>query len=50
MIDSINEAYLNKDFVQGTNGKYRGITSSGFKIEMYLDGITKKIKSVFPKY
>ena len=50
VIDSINVAYLNKDFVQGTNGKYRGITSSGFKIEMYLDGITKKIKSVFPKY
>ena len=49
VVDAINEAYNNKQFIQGTRNTYRGKTASGFKIEMYIDNDTKKIISAFPK-
>ncbi|WP_420535070.1 EndoU domain-containing protein [Brevibacillus formosus] len=47
VINGINEAFSNKALVQGNT--YRGTTSSGMVIEMYLDS-AGKIISAFPKY
>ncbi|WP_394888309.1 EndoU domain-containing protein, partial [Clostridium butyricum] len=49
VVDAINEAFTNKEFVQGTRNTYRGKTVSGLKIEMYIDDVTNKIISAFPK-
>ncbi|MGF9910327.1 EndoU domain-containing protein [Brevibacillus porteri] len=47
VLNGINEAFSNKALVQGNT--YRGTTSSGMVIEMYLDS-AGKIISAFPKY
>jgi hypothetical protein len=47
VVDSINEAYNGRDFVQGN--MYEGKDSSGMKIYMYLD-VEDKIISAFPVY
>jgi hypothetical protein len=39
VVDSINEAFENKQFVEGTKNKFRGLTADGLKIEMYIDGL-----------
>ena len=49
VVDAINEAFANKEFVQGTRNTYRGKTISRLKIEMYIDEATNKIISAFPK-
>ncbi|MCW6076601.1 EndoU domain-containing protein [Clostridium sporogenes] len=49
VIDAINEAYNNKQFVKGTKNTFRGKSVSGLKIEMYIDN-KGKIISAFPKY
>lgn len=48
VVDKINEAYGNKNFFHGNT--YRGTTSEGMTIEMYIDGETDKIISAFPIY
>ncbi|MHB9942538.1 hypothetical protein CF065_13130 [Clostridium sporogenes] len=48
VIDAINEAYNNKQFVKGTKNTFRGKSVSGLKIEMYIDN-KGKIISAFPK-
>lgn len=45
VIDSINEAYSNREFIRGNT--YQGISKSGIKITMYLDK-DGKIISAFP--
>ena len=42
VVDAINEAFTNKEFVQGTRNTYRGKTVSGLKIEMYIDDVTNR--------
>ena len=48
VLDAINEAYVNKQFVQGTKNTYIGDISNGMQIEMYIDNATNKIISAFP--
>ena len=48
IVDAINEAYSDKEFVKGTVNTYIGETKSGIQIEMYIDKITNKIISAFP--
>ncbi|MGV2643507.1 cytosolic protein, partial [Clostridium perfringens] len=50
IVDSINEAYSSRQFIQGTRNTFRGQTSSGIIVEMYIDSSTGKIISAFPKY
>jgi RHS repeat-associated protein len=50
IIDSINEAYSSRQFIQGTSNTFIGQTSSGIIVEMYIDSSTSKIISAFPKY
>ena len=50
VVNSINEAFNNKKFVEGTRNTYRGKTMDGIKIEMYIDKISNKIISAFPKF
>lgn len=50
IVDSINEAYSSRQFIQGTRNTFRGQTSSGIIVEMYIDSPTGKIISAFPKY
>jgi hypothetical protein len=45
IVDSINEAFASKVFINGNT--YRGMTSRGFTIEMYIDS-SGKIISAFP--
>ena len=47
VIDSINEAYSRKMFIDGNT--YIGTTSSNFKVRMFLDR-NNKIISAFPQY
>lgn len=47
VVDAINESYGNRVFIRGNT--FVGETSSGLKIEMFLDK-TDKIISVYPKY
>ncbi|YCA45491.1 EndoU domain-containing protein [Bacillus sp. JZ8] len=47
IVDSINEAYNNKSFVEGTRNTYTGKTSTGIEINMYLNK-QGKIISAFP--
>ena len=49
VVDAINQAFNNKEFVQGTRNTYRGKAANGLKIEMYIDNATNKIISAFPK-
>jgi hypothetical protein len=49
VVDSINEAFYNKKFVEGTKNTFRGQTTEGLKIEMYIDNVTGQIISAFPK-
>ena len=48
VIDSINEAYINKVFVVGSKNSYIGISNNGLEIEMYINN-NGKIISAFPK-
>ncbi|WP_143318546.1 EndoU domain-containing protein [Clostridium sp. HBUAS56017] len=50
IVDGINEAYSNKGFVQGSRNTFRGKTSQGIKVEMYIDSKTGKVISAFPIY
>jgi len=47
VVDCINEAYGNKVHIAGNT--YSGITSSGMRIDMYLDS-QGRIISAFPHY
>lgn len=48
VVDAINEAYVNRVFVEGTSNTYRGSAENGLEIEMYLNE-NEKIISAFPK-
>jgi hypothetical protein len=48
VVDAINEAFDNKQFVNGTKNTYVGKLSNGMKIQMYIDNATNKIISAFP--
>ena len=48
VIDAINEAYANREFVQGTKNTYKGTSRSGMEIMMFIDK-NGKIISAFPK-
>lgn len=48
VVDAINEAYINREFVPGTINTYIGEISNGMQIEMYIDSRTNKIISAFP--
>ena len=48
VVDSINEAYDNRVFVEGTSKTYRGSANNGLEIEMYINE-KGKIISAFPK-
>ena len=50
VVDAINQAYINKQYVPGTKNTYIGKSVNGLKIEMYIDNKTNKIISAFPKY
>ena len=50
VVDAINEAFNNKVFVQNTRNTFRGETSCGMQIEMFIDNKTNKIISAYPKY
>lgn len=50
IVDGINEAYNSKQFIKGSDNTFRGITSSGMMVEMYIDKYTNKIISAFPVY
>lgn len=50
VVDNINEAYEDRIFVNGTDNTYRGETSDGVIIEMYIDSSNYKIISAFPVY
>ncbi|MFL0252543.1 EndoU domain-containing protein [Clostridium neuense] len=50
IVDGINEAYGSKEFVRGSRNTFRGKTSQGIRIEMYIDSATGKIISAFPIY
>lgn len=47
VIDAINEAYDEREFIQGNT--YEGLTEEGIIIQMYLDD-NEKIISAFPVY
>ena len=47
VINNINQAYTNRVFIRGN--RYRGISSGGIEIEMFLDN-NNKIISAFPIY
>ena len=49
IVNSVNEAYASKQFVIGSRNMYRGVSSTGMRIEMYIDP-NGKIISAFPKY
>lgn len=44
----MNEAFTNKEFVQGTRNTYIGELKNGMQVEMYIDSATNKIISAFP--
>ena len=48
VVDAINEAFNNKQFVQGTRNTFIGEFRNGMQIEMYIDNGTNKIISAFP--
>ena len=48
VVDAINEAFANKEFVQGTRNTFIGELSNGMQIEMYIDNAINKIISAFP--
>ena len=50
IVNSINEAFENKKLVEGTRNTFRGLTSNELEIEMYIDNVSGKIISAFPKY
>ena len=50
VVDAINEAFNKKQFVQGRRNSYVGELSNGMQIEMFIDNITGKVISAFPKY
>ncbi|URZ04281.1 EndoU domain-containing protein [Clostridium felsineum] len=49
VVDSINEAYSNREFVKGTNNTFVGETKNGMQIKMFINK-NKKIISAFPIY
>ncbi len=50
IVDAINEAFNNKVFLQNTRNTFKGKTSGGMLIEMFIDNTTNKIISAYPKY
>ena len=48
VVDAINEAFTNREFVQGTRNTYIGELKNGMQIEMYIDNVKNKIISAFP--
>ena len=48
VVDAINEAYANREFIQGTKNTYKGKSRSGMEIMMFIDK-NGKIISAFPK-
>ncbi|MEC1270149.1 T7SS effector LXG polymorphic toxin [Bacillus vallismortis] len=49
VVDSINEAYENKEFIPGTKNTYEGRTKDNLRIRMFIDS-NGKIISSFPIY
>ncbi|MHC1748083.1 MAG: EndoU domain-containing protein [Cellulosilyticaceae bacterium] len=49
VVDSINEAFSNKEFVQGTKNTFIGESNNGIQIKMYIDN-DGNIISAFPVY
>lgn len=50
VVDAINEAYNDKEFVKGSKNSYIGETKDGMEISMYIDQKTDQIISAFPVY
>ncbi|MGG5460157.1 EndoU domain-containing protein [Clostridium sp. B9] len=50
VVDAINEAYKDKEFVKGSKNTYVGETKDGMEISMYINDKTGKIISAFPVY
>ena len=50
VVNSINQAYNNRQFVQGTRNTYIGYDSNGMEIKMFIDMSTGEIISAFPVY
>ncbi|MGL5870187.1 EndoU domain-containing protein [Clostridium chrysemydis] len=50
VVDAINEAYNDRQYVKGSKDTYMGETKEGMQISMYLDQKTGKIISAFPMY
>ena len=48
VVNSINQAYANREFVQGTRNTYKGTSSNGVSIYMYINR-NGKIISAFPE-
>lgn len=48
VVDAINEAFDNKQFVKGSKNTYVGKLNNGMQIQMFIDNITNKIISAFP--
>nr|WP_245335140.1 EndoU domain-containing protein [Streptococcus oricebi] len=47
VVDVINEAYNNREYIEGTRNTYSGTAKNGIKIDMFLDK-NGKIISAFP--
>ena len=50
VVNSINQAYNNRQFVQGTRNTYIGYDANGMEIKMFIDMSTGEIISAFPVY
>ena len=48
VVDTVNEAYENKVFVEGTRNTYIGSANNGLEVEMYINK-NEQIISAFPK-
>lgn len=50
VLKAVGEAYENKQLINQKRGLYSGYTSSGIKVEMYLNNLDGTIKTAYPKY
>ncbi len=50
VVDAINEAYRDREFVKGSKNTYIGESKEGVEISMYINDETGKIISAFPVY
>jgi len=50
VLNCINEAYQNAQFVKGSTNTYIGRSANGMKIQMFIDKSTGRIISAFPIY